>query len=459
MPKATKYNKNLENLSHCKGWLSALKLKDGTLSTERAKCSWCDTDFSITHGGMRDVNKHANRNMHKEFVNAKLTTKPAIECFQTDKNQLNAAKEATQVYHMVRHNQSFKSMACTSEIMRNIYEQTHFACSATKAAAIITGIFEPMILNQVQTELEQALYVCLSTDTSSHKETTMYPIIARYFLPLEGIKTRLIDFSNLYSETGKDIFGVLKATWENYGNGAKISAFCGDNCRTNFGNVDRKNGQMNVFSRLKEALGESLIGIGCIAHILHNAPENACLNVLPFDMQRILVLMYKQFYMSTKQTEALKRFCDEMSIEFSKIKGCPSTRFLAKKSSIISVLKVYEPAKDYFESEPTKKVPILLLKFFADPLSKFYLIIVRDLCESFEEAILRIEGNQTCGHEAIKIVADLCLSLETTISLEHISLDAEEELQKITQLDAEFDETGIFDRTVHPIYGKNLVYL
>lgn len=449
----TKYSPSWEKLPEFSGWLTAFT-KNGKIVTDRAKCKWCDKDFSIWHGGINDVKTHAKGTKHEDFAKAKMTTMSVVDCFNNKPHLINAAKEGMQVYHMVRHNQSFESMKCTSEIIRCVYDQKQFACSATKARAIVTGVFEPMILNQIENELEQALYVCLSTDTSSHNEICMYPIIARYFLPLQGIKTRLIDFSNLFSETGKDIFDVLKMTYETWKIGDKISSFCGDNCPTNFGTVDRERGKKNVFARLKEALGDNLVGIGCTAHILHNAPEDACLNVLPFDIQHILVLIYKQFYKSTKQTEALKGFCEEASIEYAKIKGCPKTRFLAKKSSIISVLKVYGALNEYFVSNPTKKVPPVLRNFFADPMSRFFLIIVRDLCDIFEEAILKIEGNETTGYEAVKIVENLYLSLETTISMEFLSLDAEKEVKNIRQFDPTFDETGVFGKFVQPIYGE-----
>lgn len=117
-------------------------------------------------------------------------TTERISAEQTD--TLTAAKEGMQVYHAVRHNQSFHSMQCTSDIIRTVYNEPTFTCSYTKATAILTGVFEPMILSQIKNELNEALFVCISTDTSNHKEIKMYPVIARYFLPLEGVKTRLI---------------------------------------------------------------------------------------------------------------------------------------------------------------------------------------------------------------------------------------------------------------------------
>lgn len=89
--------------------------------------------------------------------------------------------EAMQVYHMLQHNQSFDSMKCTSAIIKSVYGQTDFKCSAAKAAAIVSGVFEPMIIGQIEQELERAHFVTISTDASNHKEIKMFPILFYIF--------------------------------------------------------------------------------------------------------------------------------------------------------------------------------------------------------------------------------------------------------------------------------------
>lgn len=360
---------------------------------------------------------------------------------------------------MVQHNQSFKSMKCTSEIVRIVCDQKKFSCSETKASAIVSGVFEPMILAQIKSELEEAYFVSISTDASNHKNVKMFPVIVRFFSPDHGIKVRLIEFTSLPAEDGLSIFNMVKETFEKWGFGHKIICFCGDNCATNFGKVDRTNGDKNVFTRLQEDLGPNLIGMGCLAHILHNTPQNACLAVLPFDIQNILVLMYKRFYISTKQTEILKKFCEELDIEFANLKGCPKTRFLAKKNSIKSVLKVFGALEEYFTANSSTKVARVLLNFFEDPLRKFYLIIVRDICEMFEEAILMIEGNDISGYEAIKVVKNIQMKLQGCIDESFMSIEAERELVNIRKFDPNFDETAPFDDIVRPIYGKQQIHV
>lgn len=119
-------------------------------------------------------------------------------------------------------------------------------------------------------------------------------------------------------------------------------------------------------------------------------------------------------------------------------------------------MNVYEALKDYFLSKTTKNAPVSLKNFFYK-MSKFYLIIVRDLCELFEDTIRKIEGEEITGYEAVKIVDDLYRTLETTISMEFFSLDAEKELGNIMKVDRTVTKKNTFDDILRPIYGKKLI--
>lgn len=381
--------------------------------------------------------------MIDKFVYVVIGTSRATE-------QSVAAKEAVQVYHMLQHNQSFESMKCTSKMIRDVYGETDFKCSATKAAAIVSGVFEPMIISQIESELEKAQFITMSTDASNHKELKMFPILIRYFLPTEGVKTRLIELQNLPGETGEQIFAMLEAAWSKWNIQNKMIAYCADNAPVNFGSVDRT-GDKNVFKRMQDVFNNNLIGMGCLAHILHNTPHDACLTNIPYDFNQILTLIHKQFKASTKQSESLKSFCEDMEFEYKKVKSCPNTRFIAQKASINSVLRVLGPLQAYFDSNPSKKVPLVVKRFFDDPQHKFYLILVRDLCSMFEDAILKIEGSNICGNEAIKIVLDLQIKLQKQIDSMYISIDAQ---QALRDTDPNVDETDSVENIALPLYRK-----
>lgn len=74
--KGTKYSNSWEQLPEFKQWLTAV----GSDSS-KAKCLWCNSEFSISHGGKNDVTAHSRRNKHVEILSSKITTPPVAKFF------------------------------------------------------------------------------------------------------------------------------------------------------------------------------------------------------------------------------------------------------------------------------------------------------------------------------------------------------------------------------------------
>lgn len=74
----TKYSKTWEQLPQCRGWLSRIVLKDGT---EKARCSLCNSDFSVSNAGFTDVRKHFKSGTHVKLAEAKVSTKSIATLF------------------------------------------------------------------------------------------------------------------------------------------------------------------------------------------------------------------------------------------------------------------------------------------------------------------------------------------------------------------------------------------
>lgn len=60
-------------------------------------------------------------------------------------------------------------------------------------------------------------------------------------------------------------------------------AFSADNTNTNFGGLNRA-GRVNVHTKVKDSLQREVIGLGCPAHIIHNATRTA-LDTIPIDVE------------------------------------------------------------------------------------------------------------------------------------------------------------------------------
>ena len=90
-------------------------------------------------------------------------------------------------------------------------------------------------------------------------------------------------------------------------------AICAGNTNTNFGGVARR-GVNNLYAKLKDSIYPHILGIGCSAHILNNAVQNA-VDLLTIEIESIIVKIYSHFYIYTVRVEILKEFCDESEIE------------------------------------------------------------------------------------------------------------------------------------------------
>lgn len=123
-----------------------------------------------------------------------------------------------------------------------------------------------------------------------------------------GVKVKLLDFKSVPGETSQILTDHLLSDLKQHDLVEKVVGFCGDNCNTNFGGVKRR-GKNNVFFKLKQESGRNLVGIGCVAHIVHNCLQNA-VDVLPVDTESLVVKIYKYFYIYTVRVTQLKEFCD-----------------------------------------------------------------------------------------------------------------------------------------------------
>lgn len=129
---------------------------------DRVRCSHCNTEFSVAHGGRSDIKDHVKSNKHKNSLSAAATSSKVTTFFQSafvgDQNLARAAKEATFAYHTVNHNLSFNSNACSSKLVSKFYDQK-FSLGKTKSEAIVVGVIAPFAENEIRQDLEKSHFV------------------------------------------------------------------------------------------------------------------------------------------------------------------------------------------------------------------------------------------------------------------------------------------------------------
>ena len=138
----------------------------------------------------------------------------------------------------------------------------------------------------------------------------------------------------------------------------KVADFCGDNCNSNFGGVNRRSAN-NVYSRLKE-------GIGCSAHIIHNIIQRAvdCLSV---EIEAIVVKIHKYFCIYTVR---VTMFCETADIKYKKLVKHGNTRFLSLLPAMERILQLNEGLKSYFLAQVN--CPLALRQLFTIEIKALY---------------------------------------------------------------------------------------
>lgn len=167
----------------------------------------------------------------------------------------------------------------------------------------------PYSADTLKTDLQDIPFICIFTDASNHKDIKIFPTLVRYFHPKAGINVKILDLVNLRGETAEIIYESLIDVLEKHNLKEKVVGFCADNANTNFGGVERA-GYCNIFRKLQDGLKRPIVGVGCAAHITHNAIQTAA-DLLPVDVGHIVTKIYSYFYIYTVRVENLEDFCED----------------------------------------------------------------------------------------------------------------------------------------------------
>lgn len=342
-----------------------------------AFCSMCNSNFSIAGGGNFDVDRHVKTAKHMKNTRA-IANSSITRHLESSFDSKRAAQEGVWSYHVVKSNHSFASSDCAAKIMRECFGIQKFTCAQSKCRAIVVSVLAPHAEQILANELKECRFVTLYTDASNHGNTKLYPVMGRYFQPLEGLRVKMLDVVSMPAENSDAIVGLLQNVITKYELHDKFVCFSGDNAKVNFGGVTR-GGHNNAFSKLK-ALFPHLVGVGCVAHIEHNTLKRSC-DVVPFDIEWVIVKTYAHFYLYACRVEALRKFCEDVDQEYLQILGYAKTRFLALSPALERIILLFDVLKRYFSTLP--KGEKLLKDFYADNSAKFWLMFIQEqVCKS-----------------------------------------------------------------------------
>jgi hypothetical protein len=125
--------------------------------------------------------------------------------------------EGTLAFRTVAHHNSFKSMDCTSKLLREMFNDSEVAkrisSACTKTESIVNSVLAPHAVQEVIKSLQgipfcgvstdASIYGCkylrmqVSTDASNHGAVKIFPILIQYFDYVNGgLQIKLLEIES-----------------------------------------------------------------------------------------------------------------------------------------------------------------------------------------------------------------------------------------------------------------------
>lgn len=320
---------------------------------------------------------------------------PSLDFASLPEGEKLTVAEGMFSYLAVTKGVPFKLFKVFSPYIRKCFNP-NFLLGPRKCAAIATNVFGKRSENILSQELAAAKFITISFDASIHMKQNLFTIFATFFQDNQ-ICHRLLDITILPDEKAATATGVIKSVIQKYKIAPeKIVAICADNCATNYGSVHRT-GPNNVFALLKIEYGEDkLVGIGCLAHIIHNSLKEAC-NGTKTDVGKMIYKAEKYF---AKEPVRVKNYTElSLALGLGRNPDLPSsyvlTRWLSMKRALEKMIGSFRLLRSYFNSLTGKlsKDEQELKKFFSSQDVLPWLIVLYELAEEFEQTVISIEGD------------------------------------------------------------------
>ncbi|KAI2797968.1 hypothetical protein BLOT_013878 [Blomia tropicalis] len=411
------------------------KSEDQTTQS-KVKCTLCKSRFDIRNEGRKAITDHIKSLKHQNIVklNQSCSTIPKLFSQQTmisDKIRATAVAEVCFSYYNLIHNHSFRDSTDLSQLINLNFDKAYH-CSKTKTRKIAIDVLATHFINVLRENLLNSKFVTIFSDTSNFKSTKIFPVLVRFFDFKLGIQTKILNITNLPGESSEIITNSLIDTISNENINSKVIAYCADNARVNFGNIDHQ-GENNVLSCLRNRLDSPIIGIGCGAHILNNAIQYA-VGRCPFKIKTFLSQVYVYFSISTIRNQKLLNFCEIVGEEYKTILGFSPTRWLSMSSASRRIDEMYEALKlEFLELDSSE----FLCKYFLKKSTRIWIKFLYYQSSQFEQTVKLVESDNSTAIDVYKEINELIQKLKVKSKYNFIPKDVLDLVNELDYLESE----------------------
>lgn len=353
----THFNNSWTLKTECCTWLVASRL-----STE-ARCTICDTTFSVASSGFAQVQQHATTSKHR----AKLTTtsnqtkllisstgtvtmKPGTGQALCHDDKVTRA-EILMLFRMVKHNYSLASHDDLIEVLKLAFPDDDIvkdmSLASTKSSYSIAYGIGPFFHSALVNDVQREFYSLIVDETTTQQSTKQLDLHVKYWSNKEDkVATRYLGSCFLGHATAEIMNNNIIAVLSN--DGLSIQKLLMLSCDGPTVNVALKK---RLDNEIKDAGGKSLIEIGpCNLHVVHNAFRTG-LNAVPsWSVQEFVTDIFYWFknYPSRREDyiSVHAAFTDEeICVKFLRF---VDNRWLSMGPVVVRIIQQFDVLREFF---------------------------------------------------------------------------------------------------------------
>ena len=322
----------------------------------RAYCRYCQTNFSVAHGGRHDVVKHVGTPTHGRACDDAKRSGRQARLFELRQGErcasmdLKVAKaEALWSKFVVEHNLPFSVSDCFSDLVQTMFPDSaiaaKFSCKRTKTAAVVTEALAPSE-HECTIKYAKSGPIALMVDESNdiHNDKGCAVVLRVINTDLVCVQNRFLDMPVCNRGTGANLFEAIDNSMKKYGiPWENVKGFSSDNASVMVG---KKN---SVLSRVKEATKQLVFNFRCISHVA-NLCAVALVKCLREPVEDLLVDTYFWFDKSSCRKEDFHEFQEFTDTPHEVITKHVTTRWLSLERSVNRILSQWDALQSYFSS-------------------------------------------------------------------------------------------------------------
>ena len=263
-----------------------------------ARCTYCASDFNISHSGRNDVTSHIRSKHHREMAKA-CSSKSICSFVRPPTNHKVIEAEALWTTFVAKHNLAFETSNHATKLFHRIFPDSEiakkFACGHSKTVAIVKEALAPHYLSKSLHDMSKVYSVMM--DESNDKNNKLCIILVHVFDSRVGdVRTRFLDMPVVNIGTAKNLFDALKES---------LSNNCLDFIRCLAFMSDTTNVMKGTRSGVQKLIRDEcsdVFDVGCICHLADLAIK-AGMQTLPVDIDHLFVDVFYYIFHSSKRKE------------------------------------------------------------------------------------------------------------------------------------------------------------